>query len=136
MKFIFLGHACFQIDTGKEKLLFDPFLTGNGLAEEAASKVECDYIFLSHAHADHFGDAIAIAEWTGAKVIAIPEVIGLFPKTVINFQPMNLGGTFTAPFGKENSTTHTGLLHFMISFFITDMIVIHQQPFGAVNDLA
>ena len=100
MKFIFLGHACFQIDTGKEKLLFDPFLTGNGLAEEAASKVECDYIFLSHAHADHFGDAIAIAEWTGAKVIAIPEVIGLFPKTVINFQPMNLGGTFTAPFGK------------------------------------
>ena len=38
MKFIFLGHACFQIDTGKEKLLFDPFLTGNGLAEEAASK--------------------------------------------------------------------------------------------------
>lgn len=45
MKFIFLGHACFQIDTGKEKLLFDPFLTGNGLAEEAASKVECDYIF-------------------------------------------------------------------------------------------
>ena len=55
MKFIFLGHACFQIDTGKEKLLFDPFLTGNGLAEEAASKVECDYIFLSHAHADHFG---------------------------------------------------------------------------------
>ena len=41
MKFIFLGHACFQIDTGKEKLLFDPFLTGNGLAEEAASKVEC-----------------------------------------------------------------------------------------------
>lgn len=53
MKFIFLGHACFQIDTGKEKLLFDPFLTGNGLAEEAASKVECDYIFLSHAHADH-----------------------------------------------------------------------------------
>ena len=47
MKFIFLGHACFQIDTGKEKLLFDPFLTGNGLAEEAASKVECDYIFLS-----------------------------------------------------------------------------------------
>ncbi|WP_337615881.1 metal-dependent hydrolase [Dialister invisus] len=100
MKFIFLGHACFQIDIGKEKLLFDPFLTGNGLAEEAASKVECDYIFLSHAHADHFGDAIAIAERTGAKVIAIPEVIGLFPKTVINFQPMNLGGTFTAPFGK------------------------------------
>lgn len=100
MKFTFLGHACFQIDTGKEKLLFDPFLTGNGLAATTPDKVECDYILLSHAHADHFGDAAAVAERTGAKVIAIPEIIGLFPKTVVNFQPMNLGGTYRAPFGK------------------------------------
>lgn len=100
MKFTFLGHACFQIDTGKEKLLFDPFLTGNGQAAVTADKVECDYILISHAHADHFGDAAAIAERTGAKVIAVPEVIGRFPKAVKNFQPMNLGGTYSASFGK------------------------------------
>ena len=29
MKYTFFGHACFRLDTGKEKLLFDPFLTGN-----------------------------------------------------------------------------------------------------------
>lgn len=99
MTYTFLGHACFMIDTGKEKLLFDPFLTGNGDAALKAGEVECDYLLISHAHADHFGDAVAIAQRTGAKVIAIPEIIGLFPKTVVNFQPMNLGGTFQADFG-------------------------------------
>ena len=99
MKYTFFGHACFRIDTGNEKLLFDPFLTGNSEATIASDKVKCDYILLSHAHGDHFGDAVTIAQRTGAKVIAIPEVLGLFPKTVVNEQPMNLGGQYHADFG-------------------------------------
>lgn len=99
MKYTFFGHACFRLDTGKEKLLFDPFLTGNSEAAVSSDRVKCDYILLSHAHADHFGDSIAIARRTGAKVVAIPEVIGLFPKTVVNFQPMNLGGQYKTDFG-------------------------------------
>ena len=99
MKFTFYGHACFQIDTGKEKLLFDPFLSGNGSAAITADKVEADYILLSHAHADHFGDAPEIAKRLKAQVIAIPEIIGRFPETVTDFQPMNLGGTYKASFG-------------------------------------
>ena len=100
MTFTYYGHACFLIDTGKEKLLFDPFLTGNEHAAVKAEDVACDYIFLSHAHADHFGDADAIARRTGAAVVAIPEVIGLFSKDVTHFYPMNLGGTAALPFGK------------------------------------
>lgn len=99
MKFTYYGHACFLIDTGKEKLLFDPFLTGNSQAAIFAEDVVCDYILLSHAHGDHFGDADAIARRTGAAVIAIPEVIGLFSKAVSNFCPMNLGGNLKLPFG-------------------------------------
>ncbi len=99
MKFTFYGHACFQIDTGKEKLLFDPFLSGNGSAAITADKVEADYILLSHAHADHFGDAPEIAKRLKSQVIAIPEIIGRFPETVTDFQPMNLGGTYKASFG-------------------------------------
>lgn len=105
MKFTFYGHACFQLDTGKEKLLFDPFLSGNELAAIKADQVESDYILLSHAHADHLGDAPQIAERTGAKVIAIPEIIGQFPKTVTNFQPMNLGGTYETSFGSVKMVT-------------------------------
>ena len=46
MEFTFYGHACFKIDTGKESLLFDPFLSGNSQAAVSADKVECDYILL------------------------------------------------------------------------------------------
>lgn len=100
MKYTFLGHACFLIDTGKEKLLFDPFLTGNGQASVTAAEVDADYILLSHAHGDHFGDAEAIEARTGAAVIAIPEVLGLFKNEVKTSYPMNLGGSVTLPFGK------------------------------------
>lgn len=98
MKYTFFGHACFRLDTGKKKLLFDPFLTGNGDAAVSPNRVKCDYILLSHAHSDHFGDSVEIARRTGATVVAIPEVIGLFPKTVLNFAPMNLGGQYKTDF--------------------------------------
>lgn len=99
MKYTFFGHACFKLDNGKDKLLFDPFITGNSQATVKADRVRCDYILLSHAHSDHFGDANEIALRTGAMVVAIPEVLGMFSKTLSNFQPMNLGGTFKAEFG-------------------------------------
>ena len=75
------------------------------MAAIKADQVESDYILLSHAHADHLGDAPSIAERTGAKVIAIPEIIGQFPETVTNFQPMNLGGIYKAPFGSLKMVT-------------------------------
>lgn len=100
MKFTFYGHACFQIQTEENKLLFDPFLTGNENAAITPDKVECDYLLISHAHADHFGDAVPIAERTGAKVIAIPEIIRSLPNAITNVNPMNIGGTYEGPFGQ------------------------------------
>lgn len=108
MKFVYYGHACFLIDTGKEKLLFDPFLTGNSQASIAAEDVACDYILLSHAHGDHFGDAEAIAKRTGANVVAIPEVLGLFAGGPAAATPMNLGGSAYLSFG---TVTMTPALH-------------------------
>ena len=103
MKFEYYGHAAFVLDTGKERLLFDPFLTGNSLATVRPEEVRCDYILLSHAHGDHFGDADAIAARTGATVIAIPEVLGLF-ETAPAAVPMNIGGTTSLPFGRVTMT--------------------------------
>ena len=45
LKFNYYGHACFQIDDGKYKILFDPFLTGNPAATIKAEEVQADYIF-------------------------------------------------------------------------------------------
>ena len=94
----YYGHACFRLDDGKFKLLFDPFLTGNPQASISEKDVEADYIFVTHAHGDHIGDAPNIAVRTGATVVGIPELMdfgGQRVKTV----GMNLGGTVKLPFG-------------------------------------
>lgn len=99
IKFKYYGHACFLLETENEKLLFDPFLTGNPLASISADEVECDYILLTHAHGDHYGDATQIAQRTGAKVISTPEVLTKLPEDYTNVHGMNLGGSFKFPFG-------------------------------------
>lgn len=98
LKFNYYGHACFQLDDGKYKLLFDPFLTGNPVAAIKPDEVEADYILITHAHGDHVGDAYEILQRTGATAIGIPEVTdfgGMNVKTI----GMNLGGTLKLPFG-------------------------------------
>jgi L-ascorbate metabolism protein UlaG (beta-lactamase superfamily) len=103
MKFVFHGHACFELVTDKESLLFDPFLTDNPQADVYAEDVHCDYILVSHAHEDHFADAHIIAIRTGAKVIGVPEILNLLsvpPAKITNVHALNLGGSFVFPFGR------------------------------------
>lgn len=94
MKFTFYGHSCFAIETGGKKLLFDPFISPNELANGIVDieKIEADYILVSHGHGDHVADLVAIAKRTGAKVIAAYEVITWAQKQGIeNVHPMNFG---------------------------------------------
>lgn len=104
--YTYLGHACGLLDNGKEKILMDPFLTGNPMAAAKAEDIECDYILVSHAHGDHLGDAPQIAKRTGAKIVAIPEIIGIIEEQVgaVESCPMNLGGSIRLPFGKIRMT--------------------------------
>ena len=98
LKFNFYGHACFLLDDGKYKVLFDPFLTGNPQAAIKAADVKADYVFVTHAHSDHLGDAYDILRKNKATAVGIPEVgdlVGDEVKTI----GMNLGGTLKLPFG-------------------------------------
>lgn len=101
MKFTYYGHACFSVEIGSKKLLFDPFITGNELAAHIdISKIEADYILVSHGHSDHIDDCAAIAQATGALVIGAVEVTGwLARQGVKNYHPMNIGGKKTFDFG-------------------------------------
>ena len=72
----FLGHACFELSDGDTRVLVDPFLTGNPKAAVEASELEPTHVFLTHGHADHYGDIIDIAKRTGAQVVAITELAG------------------------------------------------------------
>src|SRR5947199_306665 len=67
----FLGHACFELSDGDETVLIDPFLTGNPKAAIAPEDAAATTILLTHGHADHIGDTVAIAKRTGAPVVAI-----------------------------------------------------------------
>src|SRR5258707_10574282 len=69
-----LGHACLLLESDGKNILIDPFLTGNPAAAAKAGDVPADFILISHGHADHVGDVVAIAKRTGATVIANYEI--------------------------------------------------------------
>ena len=98
LKFNFYGHACFLLDDGKYKLLFDPFLSGNPQAAIKPDDVKADYVFVTHAHGDHIGDAYDILIKNKATLVCIPEVADLVGDEVKAIG-MNLGGTIKLPFG-------------------------------------
>lgn len=95
MNFTYYGHSCFSIEVKGTKLLFDPFITPNDLANKIidVDAVQADYILLSHGHADHVADCVRIAGRTGAKVICSWEIFEWLGKQQItNVHPMNTGG--------------------------------------------
>ena len=96
MKFTYYGHACFAVETSGKRLLFDPFITGNELARDIRiADIDADYILLSHGHADHISDCIAIAQGTNAKVVCSWEIYEWLNKQkVTNTHPMNTGGSW------------------------------------------
>lgn len=106
MKFTYYGHACFAVEAGGKRLLFDPFITPNPLAEKInIKKIEADYLLVSHGHGDHVADLIDLAKQTAAPVIAPVEVGSWFEKKgVANVQSLNHGGAAKLPFGRVKLT--------------------------------
>ncbi len=93
MNYTYYGQSSFLLETETKKFLFDPFISQNPLAKAVdITKIEADYILVSHGHGDHVGDLIGLAKQTKATIIAIPEVIGWVMKQgVENVHPMNFG---------------------------------------------
>ena len=101
MKLTYYGHACFSVETGNKRILFDPFISGNALAKHIdINSIEADYIFISHGHGDHLADAVNIAQRTGATCVGSAEVAGWLQKQGIEkAHPMNHGGPISFDFG-------------------------------------
>jgi L-ascorbate metabolism protein UlaG (beta-lactamase superfamily) len=107
----FLGHGCFELSDGGTVVLIDPFLTGNPKAPVEASELEPTHIFLTHGHADHYGDIVDIAKRTGAQCVAIKEVADeLSGQGVENVAEPNIGGTvaFEGGWVRLTPAWHTG----------------------------
>lgn len=104
MKLTYWGHSCFYLETGKYRLVIDPFLTGNPKAPVKATDVQCDYVLVSHAHSDHMGDALSLAKSNNATVISTFEVGTYLARQGATAHTMGIGGAFQFPFGKVKLT--------------------------------
>ncbi len=96
----FHGHATMTLTVAGQRLLIDPFFSGNPQATITAEEVEADYILVSHGHGDHVADLIPVAQRTGALVIANFEITNwLQSKGVSNVHAQHIGGGHQHPFG-------------------------------------
>jgi L-ascorbate metabolism protein UlaG (beta-lactamase superfamily) len=100
-----LGHAAMALETAGYNILIDPFFTGNPKAAISADQAKADFILISHGHADHVGDAIAIAQRTGATVISNYEIsVWLEAQGLKKVHGQQHGGGFNHPFGRVKLT--------------------------------
>jgi L-ascorbate metabolism protein UlaG (beta-lactamase superfamily) len=96
-----LGHAALLVETGGLNLLIDPFLNGNPAAAIKADDAIADFILVSHGHGDHVGDTVAIAQRTGATVIANYEISEwLLKQGLTRVHGQQHGGGYQFPFGR------------------------------------
>ena len=101
-----LGHGSWSIQVGDHVVLLDPFLNDSPTAPIKADDVTANTILVSHGHFDYVADVAAIANRTGATVVAIFEIADWFSKNhgVQNTIGMNLGGGVDLPFGRAKMT--------------------------------
>jgi L-ascorbate metabolism protein UlaG (beta-lactamase superfamily) len=115
----YLGHAAFELSHEGTTLLIDPFLTGNPMAAAKAEELSPNVIVLTHGHADHYGDTVAIAKRAGATVVALTELAGeIGAAGVAEVRDPNLGGTVSFDWGSvkmvpawHTSTTPGGMVN-------------------------
>lgn len=115
------GHSAFKVTTPSGKvLLIDPWLANpaNPRGKDLlASLDKADQILVTHAHGDHIGNAVEIAQKTGAKLVASNDLMkamvkyGGFPATQADFSGTgNFGGTVTL-LGGEVKVTFVHAVH-------------------------
>ena len=101
------GHNCWSIETAGTTILLDPFLDESPTAPVKAADVKADFLLVSHGHFDHIADAVAVANRTGATVLANYEVGSWLGKQGVAGEKiigMNPGGGIEQPFGHVKFT--------------------------------
>ncbi len=103
--YTWLGHSAFLFEIDGHQVLLDPFLNDNPLAAATPDELDPEIIFLTHAHGDHLGDTIAIAQRTGAKLVSNHEIVTWAGKQGIDHShAQNTGGGWNHGFVHAKQT--------------------------------
>ncbi|TXT56986.1 MAG: hypothetical protein BAJATHORv1_20584 [Candidatus Thorarchaeota archaeon] len=95
MKFTYLGHASFKVESDGKTVFVDPWLTGPKSPMEVDEVDQADVVIVTHDHGDHgYSEALKICKKTGATFVAINE-LGLQAKEdgIENVYTLNIGGS-------------------------------------------
>jgi len=104
MRLTYYGHSTFLLETGLARFVFDPFFDDNPASPVKARDITCDYVLVSHGHSDHCCDALAIAQRTGATIVANYEIAEYFAKKGARTIDLNPGGGINLPCGRLKLT--------------------------------
>ena len=85
----YIGHSAFQITNGENAVLIDPMVKGN--KKYSWKKEPIKDILLTHAHADHLGDAIKIAKDLDITITAVPELASYCKEQGAKVKAVSLG---------------------------------------------
>ena len=101
VRLVFHGHACWEVQGSTHRILIDPYLTGNPVADVGPSAFSTlDAILISHGHDDHLGDTERIAKRTGALVVSNFEIAKYFADRGCRTHGLSIGGGHDFPFGR------------------------------------
>lgn len=105
MKLRYFSHSAFQLTTDSGiKILIDPFLDDNPTSPVKSKDVNPDYIILSHAHGDHLGDSIKIAQKNKLTFICVNELANYLISKGFQAHNMHIGGGYDFEFGRVKFT--------------------------------
>ena len=104
MDLTFLGHSCFLLVSGDVRVVVDPFISSNPLAEGVnLDALNPSHVLLTHGHEDHVADAEALLRSSGAELIAPYEVATWFGAMGMErIRPINPGADFEIQEGSSS----------------------------------
>ena len=99
-KLLYHGHSCFELIMEEQRIIVDPFLSGNPHAEVGPAAIEVAAVLVSHGHGDHVGDAVEIAKRNDCVVVTNHEIATWLEKQGVKVHGMHIGGAWSFQWGR------------------------------------